>query len=153
MTHTYTIDHAVNTTESVLVEVAPKSEMTLVATDVDQKTGAVTATYRLASGDAAYPATVTYRVEDQNRSGSKIRRISVTLNTWAADDNSVDGTTTRKAISGTISLNVPADITTELADVDDFYGNLFSYLYPSQAAGVRSTVYLQKLLYGAPQVV
>ena len=50
-------------------------------------------------------------------------------------------------------LNVPADITTEIADVDDFYGNLFSYLYPSQSAGVRSTAHLQKLLYGVAQVV
>lgn len=153
MTHTYSMDHVIATTESVNVEVAEKSAMTRIATDIDQKTGAVTSTYRLASGDAAYPATVSYRVEDQLRSGAKIRRISVTLNTWAADENSVDGTTTRKPLSGTVSLNVPADITTELADADDLIGNLFSYLYLSVAAGVRSTAWLQKLLFGVPEVV
>jgi hypothetical protein len=52
MTISYSLDHTPSSTESVLVEVAPKSEMTLRATDADPKTGAVTATYVLASGDA-----------------------------------------------------------------------------------------------------
>lgn len=153
VTHTYSLDHVASATESVLVETAAKSEMTLQSTDVDPKTGAVVSTYNLASGDSQFPASVVYRVENQSRGGSPIRRVSMTFSTWAVDDNSVDGTAIRKPISGTIAMNIPADITTELADLDDFIGNLFSFLYASQSGGARNTGYLQKLLYGVPQVV
>lgn len=153
MTHTYSLDHVATATESVLVETAAKSEMTLVSTDVDPKTGDIVSTYVLSSGDSQFPANVTYRVATQSRGGQAIRRMSMIFSTWAVDDNSVDGVATRKPISGTIALNVPADITIELADMDDFIGNLFSFLYASQSSGARNTGYLQKLLYGVPQVV
>lgn len=153
MTHTFSLDHVATATESVLVETAAKSEMTLVSTDVDPKTGDVVTTYVLSSGDSQFPATVSYRISSQSRGGAPIRRISMTFNTWAADDNSVDGIVSRKPISGSIALNVPADITVELADMDDFIGNLFSFLYASQSSGSRNTGYLQKLLFGTPQVV
>ena len=154
MTHTYSLDHVVVTTEFVSVEVAAKSEMTLQFTGPDPlNKDATIAVYRLLSGDAAYPANVTYRVENQTRKGAKIRRASMTFDTWAADDNSVDGTTARKPISGTISVNIPAEITTELADMDDMLGNMFSFMYASVSAGARNTGYLNKLFYGLPQVV
>jgi hypothetical protein len=153
MTISYSLDHTPSSTESVLVEVAPKSEMTLRATDADPKTGAVTATYVLASGDAAYEATVVYRIESQTRSDGPKRRVSMTFSTWATVSDSVAGTDKKSPISGTISLLIPADLTTELADMDDFIGTLFSFLYASQSSGARNTGYLQKLLYGVPQVV
>jgi hypothetical protein len=140
-------------TESVNVEVAAKSELTLIATDIDQKTGEITSTYTLASGDMAFPGLVTYRVGEQARSSGPIRRISVTLSTWATETDSVTGVIRRKPISCTISLNLPGDLTFELADVMQLLGNTFSFLYASVSAGVRSTGYLQKLLYGSPQVV
>lgn len=153
MTHTYSLDHVASATESVNVETAAKSEMTLQSTDVDPKSGDVVSTYTLASGDSQYPAYVVYRIGSQNRGGNPVRRASMTFSTWAVDDNSVDGTAIRKPISGTISLLIPADITVELADMDDFIGNLFSFLYASVSTGARNTGYLQKLLYGVPQVV
>lgn len=151
MAHTYSIDHVVTSTESVNVEVAEKSGMTLRSTDVDPSTGDVLSTYVLASGDAAYESTVTYRVQNMNKAGSKTRRCVATFNTWATDDDGA-GTVVKKPLTGSISFIVPADLTIELADMDDFIGNLFSFLYASVSTGARSTAWLQKLLYGVPQV-
>ena len=153
MSLSYAIDHVVTSTESVNVEVAAKSEMTLVSTDIDPKSGDVISTYVLASGDVAFSATIIYRIATQSRAGGTIRRISATFSTWATETDSVTGAINRKPINSTFSLNIPADMTVELADVMQLLGNCFSFLYPSVAAGVRNTGYLQKLLYGSPQVV
>jgi len=152
MTITYSIDHLVTSVEDVSVEVAAKSEMTLQSSDIDPKTGETVSIYVLASGDNAYPSTVTYRSGVQNRSGNQVRRISITFNSWAVVADSVSGVDTRKPISGTVSFVVPADSTTEVADMDDMLGNLFSFCYASVTTKVRSAAYLQKLLYGVTQV-
>jgi hypothetical protein len=96
---------------------------------------------------------VVYRIESQTRSDGPKRRVSMTFSTWATVSDSVAGTDKKSPISGTISLLIPADLTTELTDMDDFIGTLFSFLYASQSSGARNTGYLQKLLYGVPQVV
>lgn len=152
MTITYSIDHAIGTTESVNVEQAAKSELTLIRTQVDPKTGDVTSQYVLSSGDSSYPATVTYRSQLNDRNGGGTRRISCTLSTWATADDSVSGNVKKSAISATFSVNVPQDVQVELADIDDLVGNCFSFLYPSVSAGARSTAYLSKLLFGVSQV-
>jgi len=152
MTITYSLDHIASSVEDVSVEVAAKSEMTLQSTTIDQKTGEVTSVYVLASGDNSYPATVTYRSVVQDRAAGPVRRISMTLSTWAVADNSVDGIVTRKPIQGTVSFNVPADITVETADLNQAIGNLFSFCYLSVTSKSRDTSWLQKLLYGIPQV-
>jgi len=152
MTITYSIDHLSTSVEDVSVEVAAKSEMTLQSTTTDPKTGDVVSTYVLASGDNSFPATVTYRVATQKRADGLVRRISVTFSTWATSDDSVTGLTTKKPLSGTVSFLVPADMTIEVADMDDMLGNLVSFAYLSVTTKVRSTAWLQKLLYGIPQV-
>lgn len=152
MTLTYSIDHALTTTESVSVEVADKANLVLQSTTTDPKTGDVASVYVISNGDNSYPATVTYRVGLQKRSTGTIRRISVTFDTWATCSDSVSGTDTKKPISATVSFNVPADMTVETADMDDLLGNLVSYLYLSVAGGVRDTTWLAKLLFGIPQV-
>lgn len=152
MTLTYSLDHVPSTTESVAVEVAAKSEMTLQSNSTDPKTGEQTCVYVLASGDMNFPATVTYRIGLQNRSDGKKRRVSMTFSTWATVADSVTGIDTKKEISSTFSMLLPADVTIELADVDDLIGTTFSWLYLSQSAGARDTTWLQKLLYGVPQV-
>lgn len=152
MTITYSIDHLSTSVEDVSVEVAAKSEMTLQSTTTDPKTGEVVSTYVLASGDNSYPANVTYRVALQKRSDGMIRRLSVTFSTWATSADDVTGVTTKKPLSGTISFNVPADMTIEVADMDDMLGNLFSFAYLSVTTKVRSTAWLAKFLYGIPQV-
>jgi hypothetical protein len=76
----------------------------------------------------------------------------MTFSTWAVASNSVSGIDTRKPFSGTVSFLIPADMTIEVADMDDFIGNLFSFLYLSVTTKVRDTTWLQKLLYGVPQV-
>lgn len=153
MTITYSLDHVNSSTESVNVEVAAKSELTLQSTDVDPKTGEVVSTYILASGDNAYPAYVTFRSGIQNRNSGSVRRISMTFSTWAVATDDVAQTVTRKPISATAAFNVPADMTIEVGDFDDFIGNAFSFLYASVGTGARNTGYITKLLYGAPQVV
>jgi len=152
MTMSYSIDHALTSVEDVSVEVADKANMVLQSTDTDQKTGEIVSTYVISNGESNFPATVVYRVVDQNRSSGAIRRVSMTFNTWATKSDSVSGIDTKKAISGTISLNVPTDITVELSDVDDLIGNLFSFLYLSVTTKVRDTTWLGKLLFGIPQV-
>jgi hypothetical protein len=153
MTKTYSLDHVVTSTESVKVEVAAKSEMVLQSTATDQKTGAIASTYVLASGDIAFPATVVYRTELQKRGGELVRRASVTFNTWAVRADDVAETEVRKPISGTFAFVLPSDMNIELADLDDFIGNVFSFLYASQSSGARNTGYLAKILFGIPQVV
>jgi len=153
MTVSYSLDHIVGgTTESVTVEVAEKSAASLVSTIVDPKSGEVSSTYVLSSGDPSFPATVTYRSALNKRGDKSIRRISCTLSTWATSEDSVTGDILKENILGTISFNVPQAMQIELADLDDMLGNLFSYMYPSVAAGVRSTAHLAKLLFGVTQI-
>lgn len=148
---TYSIDHVNASTEAVNIEIGAKSEMTRVSTDVDQKTGDVLSTYILSSGDNAYPATVTYRAQAQGSAANPTRRVVMTFSTWARSDDGL-GAVVVKPLSGSISFIVPANITVELADLDDFIGNLFSFLYPSVTTGARSTAWLQKFLFGVPEV-
>jgi len=152
MTITYSIDHISTSVEDVSVEVAAKSEMTLQGTVIDQKTGDVTSTYVLASGDNSYPATVAYRSAVQNRASGAVRRMSMTFSTWATRSDSVAGTDEKLPLTGSIAFTVPADMTIEVADMDDLVGNLFSFAYLSVTTKVRDTTWLQKLLYGIPQV-
>jgi hypothetical protein len=76
----------------------------------------------------------------------------MTFSTWAVKADSVTGIEVRAPLNVTIGINVPADMTIEVADLDDLIGNAFSFLYASVTAKVRSTAWLQKLLYGATQV-
>lgn len=153
MTVTYSLDHVIATTESVNVEVAEKSAFALQRTVIDPKNGETSTSYILSSGDTSYPAVATYRSSIDERKTGAIRRISVTLATWARSVDSVSGEDKAVPILGTISLNVPQAMQVELADFDDLVGNLFSLLYPSVSAGVRSTTFLSKLLFGISQVV
>lgn len=150
MPHTYSIDHVETSTESVTLPVAAKSQLTLQSTE--EVNGATVSIYRLASGDDLFPANVTYRVENQRRGGAPVKRVSITYETWAVDDDGA-GIVIRKPIMSQIVMVLPADLTIELADLNLFVGNLFSFSYASVAAGVRDTGYLQKLKYGLPQVV
>jgi hypothetical protein len=152
MSLSYTLDHIIGgaTVEDVSVEVAPKSEMVKVP-PVPLKDGRVETKYRLASGSDVYPAYITYSSEIQNRKAlGSIRNIVIDLSTWATQTDSVSGLETKMPIQGMIVLNLPAGMTIEVADLDDFVGNLFSYLYPSVTAKVRSTTWLQNFIYGIP---
>lgn len=153
MSLSFSIDHLSTTVEDVSVEVAAKTEMVDAGTTKDSKKGQSETTYSLASGDNAYPADVIYRTGIEKRASGPVRHIAVTFNTWAASTDSVSGLETRKRLSGTVTLNVPADMTIEVADIDDVVGNLFSFLYPSVTTKVRSTTWLQRLLYGTSKVV
>lgn len=150
---TYSLEHVNASTEVIDVEVAAKSEMVLRSLAIDPKTGSQEATYVLASGDNSRPATVVYRSELQKRAAGPVRRVSMTFNTWAVRSDDVAETDEYAPISGTFSFNLPADMNIEVADMDDFIGNCFSFLYESATSGDRATGYLSKLLFGIPQVV
>lgn len=152
MAHTISIDHLVTSTEAVNIEVADKANMVLLATS--RMTGGKDgweSVYGIGNGDSKYPARVTYGVENTERKGNPVRRISMKFETWAADDDGVS-VVIRKPIAVEMSFNLPADLTVELADLDDLFGNAVSFLYSSVSSGTRTTTYLQKLLYGGPQV-
>jgi hypothetical protein len=151
MSITYSIDHVATSVEDVSVEVAAKSEMTSSSTVTDPKTGRTTTVYTLASGDNAFPATVSYSSVLQQRASGPVREVSMLFSTWAVADNSVSGVATRKPLSGKITFVIPADYTVELADMDDFIGNLFSFLYASVSTKVRDTAWLKNLLFGIPK--
>jgi hypothetical protein len=150
MSHTFSIDHTPSTTEAVNVEVAPKTEFTILPPS--KQIGDYATAYQLASGDNAYPSIVTYRSEIITSGGKPVRRISVTFQSWAVDANSVSGEDHREMITSTQTLYVPASFTVELADLDDFLGNAFSFWYPSVSSGARNTGWLQSLLYGTTEV-
>lgn len=152
MTVTYSIDHTPTTTESVNVEVAEKSAFSFVRTTVDEKTGENSSIYVLSSGDATLPATVTFRTALSQNGKGPSRRISVTFSTFARSDDSVTGEVKTYPINATISVTIPQNVQVELADIGNLLGNLFSLLYPSVSAGVRSTAWLAKLLFGVSQV-
>lgn len=152
MTITYSLDHVASSVEDVSVEVAAKSEMTLQSTSTDPKTGETSSVYSLASGDNAYLAIVTYRNSVQNLNKGSVRKMSVTLSSWATATDDVANTVTKKPIFATAVYTVPADMTIETSDMDDLIGNLFSFHYLSVTSKVRDTTWLQKLLFGVPQV-
>jgi hypothetical protein len=152
MSTTYSLDHVVSSTESVLVEVAAKSEFVSQGTVIDPKTGARITTYTLGSGDSAFLATVEYRIEEQVRAGQSVRRVSMTFRTWATSDDGL-GLVVKRPVSGQFAFVLPIDLTIELADLDDFIGNCFSFLYASQSSGARATGYLNSLLFGSSKVV
>jgi hypothetical protein len=152
MSITYSIDHLSTSVEDVSVEVAAKSEMTLMSTTTDPKTGVTSSVYSLASGDNAFPATVTYRSSVEKRAVGPVRKVSMTFSTWATKSDSVSGIDVKQDVSASVNFIFPASMTIEVADVDDLIGNLFSFLYLSVTTKVRDTTWLQKLLYGVPQV-
>jgi hypothetical protein len=152
MSTTFSLDHVNASTEAVNVEVAPKSEFVSQGTTIDPKTGARITMYTIGSGDSAYLATVEYRIEEQTRGGAQVRRVTMTFKTWATSDDGL-GTVVKRPISGQFAIVCPTDITLELADLDDFIGNCFSFLYASVSSGARNTSYLNNLLYGSTKVV
>jgi hypothetical protein len=152
MSIAYSIDHLSTSVEDVSVEVAEKSIMTRTSNSIDPKTGENTTVYVLASGDNAYPATVTYRSGIQARSTGPVRRVNITLSTWATSTDSVSRAIVKKPVTASINLLFPADMTIEVADADDLIGNLFSFAYLSVTTKVRDVSWLSDLLYGSPEV-
>lgn len=153
MSITYTIDHAASSVEDVSIEVAAKSEMTLRRVYTDQKSGELRAEYVLASGEPKYPATVTYFTAVEKLGSSPTRRSGMIFETWAVATPSTSDDVTRKKISYKHEFVVPGDMVLELADLDDLMGNGFSFMYPSVTTKVRSTAWLQDLLFGVVAVV
>lgn len=152
MSLAYTIDHAVATVEDVSVQVADKASLALQSTS-DDGAGGVSSVYVINSGDPTYPATVAYRSTLVAPKGKpSYRRISVTLNSWARRSDSVTGIDALAPIQSTISVNVPQDFSVEVADLNEFMGNLYSFTYPSVTSKLRATTTLSKLLFGISQL-
>lgn len=138
-------------TESVTVEVADKTNLVLVSSDIDPKTGRATAIYALSGSDAGYPITLTVN-SDPSGPNVKSRYCSITLRTWVKQSSDVTDITTRWPIQASMSFVVAGDAPLVIADFVKLAGAAFSYSYLSVAAGVRETTWLSKLLAGSPQV-
>jgi len=152
MSLSYAITHASgNTTESVTLSVAEKTSMVLTGHDTDPKTGRVSATYVLSSGDPTHPATVRYSLDPVSVNG-KSRYASVTFQTWATQTDSVSGLVTWFPIQVTMSFVIAGGAPVQLADLMQLAACGFSYTYASVAGGVRDTVWLQDILFGSPTV-
>jgi hypothetical protein len=152
MSLTYTIDHAVATVEDVSVEVADKASLALQST-IEDTAGGVVSTYVINAGDPTYPATVVYRSALVLPKGKPpYRRASVTLNSWARVADSVTGLDKLSPIQATISINIPQEFPVELADLNVFLGNLYSFTYPSVSTKLRATTTLSKLMFGISQL-
>lgn len=155
MSLSYALEHVSASTESVLVELAAKSEYVLTygpGPNPDNKNETI-AVYTLNSGDLTYPATVTYGCETTLKGGKPIRRVRMTFTTWATETDSVTGVIRREPISTSWAMNIPVTFSVELADLDDFLGVGFSHLFASQSSGARTTTYLSRLQLGSPAVV
>jgi hypothetical protein len=152
MTLSYEITHvSSNSAESVSTLIAEKTTMSLKSNVTDPKSGRITATYILGSGDSNHPATVRY-VVDPPASGITNRYGSVTVNTWATQTDSITGIVTWYPIQATMSFVIVDGSPVQLADFNKLIAAAYSYTYLSQASGVRDTTWLQTLLYGSPQV-
>jgi hypothetical protein len=138
-------------TESVTTPVADKTNLVLVSSDIDPKTGRTTAIYTLSGADAGYPITLTVN-SDPSGPGVKSRYCSMTFRTWVKQSSDVTDITTRWPIQVSVSFVVTGDAPLLLADLNTLVGVAFSYSYLSVAAGVRDTTWLAKLLSGSPQV-
>lgn len=154
MTHTYEITNLGASTESVTLEVAPKSSLGGPNISTDPKTGEISATYPIAAGDAQYPSSITFKAMLlQPKNGTPVKKLSVIFRTWATDYSSVTDETSYREVTTTMNIYLPADMTIELADAKKLLGTFFSFLYPSVTTGTWSTAWLQDLLYGVVQVV
>lgn len=138
-------------TESVTVQVANKTDLVLVSSDLDPKTNRATAIYSLSGADPGYPITLTVN-SDPPGPGAKSRYCSITLRTWIEQSSDVTDITTRWPIQASMSFVVPGDAPLVIADLVKLMGAAFSYTYLSVTSGTRETTWLAKLLAGSPQV-
>jgi hypothetical protein len=138
-------------TESVTIQVANKTDLVLVSSDIDPKTNRATAIYSLSGADAGYPVTLTVN-SDPVGPGVKSRYCSITLRTWVKQSSDVTDVTTRWPIQASMSFVVAGDAPLALADLVKLFGAAFSYTYLSVTAGTRETTWAAKLLAGSPQL-
>lgn len=138
-------------TESVTVQVADKTDLVLISSDIDPKTGRATAIYTLSGADAGYPITLTVNA-DPIGAGMKSRYCSITLRTWIVQSSDVTDITNRWPVQGSMSFVVAGDAPLVLADLVKLFGATFSYTYLSVSAGTRETTWAAKLLAGSPQI-
>lgn len=140
-----------NSTESVTVEVADKSSLVLVSSDIDPKTGRATAIYSLSGSDPGRPITLTVN-SDPLGPDVKSRYCSITFRTWVKQSSDVTDVTTYWPIQASMSLVVAGDAPLVLSDLNSLMATVFSYSYLSVTAGTRDTTWLAKLLAGSPQI-
>lgn len=138
-------------TESVTVQAADKTNLILISSDIDQKTGRATAIYSLSGADAGYPVTLTVN-SDPAGPNVKSRYCSITLRTWVKESSDVTDVVTRWPIQASMSFVVPGDAPLAVADLIALMGAAFSYTYLSVSSGTRETTWAAKLLAGSPQL-
>jgi hypothetical protein len=138
-------------TESVTVEVANKTSLVLISSDIDPKTGRATAIYSLSGNDPGFPITLTVNSDPQGP-GVKNRYCSITFRTWVTQYSDVTDVTNSWPVQASMSFVIAGDAPLSVAMLEELLGVAYSYSYLSVAAGVRDTTWVSKLLSGSPQL-
>lgn len=131
------------------------TDLVLVDTTTDPKTGDITTTYVVANGDPDYPAQAIYRCANQKRAGEEIKRLTATFITWAKAEDSVSGLVTRKQVRTGNFLEIPAGTKLTAEQLRDFVQQGFSLWYTPTDSIVGTAMpadYIASMLFGITQV-
>lgn len=147
MTITYSIDRVSTTTADVAVPQLTQAGFSLVSTSRDVNSGVNESWYSIPTGDPLYPTTIVVRHAKNPKDKAGVRRLTLAINTWAREVDSVSGAETVNPISAAMTLQVPS-ATVEAADIAALIGNLYGLSFNSLTTKVPDTAVISGLLFG-----
>lgn len=147
MSLTSSIANLSTSTTSVNVQRLNSATMVSSGIQEDPKSGLSVANFRLPSGDARYPLTVSPKI--QKTGGQK--RMSIKLQSYIQVDDSVTGLSTFTPIDAILAVNAP-DVLLDLADAGNLVNNLFGLFLGTVTTGSPDWKVLSNLLYGVPSL-
>jgi hypothetical protein len=152
MTTTVTVPFVTSlSTEDVTLPAANKADLVLASTNVDAKSGRITAAYTIAGADSGYPSQLIV-TDDPPGPDVKNRYGSFTFKTWVKRTTSLNDGVEYWPLQATISFVVAGDAPLALSDFGLLLAAAFSYTYASVTTKVRDTAWLSKVLAGSPVV-
>jgi hypothetical protein len=150
MAITYSIDRVSTNVADVAVPQLAQSTFSLVSTTRDAAAGTSESIYSVPTGDPLYPTTIVVRFAKNPKDRNGTRRLTLAINTFAREVDSVSGVETVNPISAALSLQVPA-ATVEAADLAALIGNLYGLSFNTLTAKVPDTTVISELLFGITQ--
>lgn len=151
MTHTLSIDRVSTAVADVAVPQLNQGSLSLISTDFNAVTGQSISIYTLASGDPAYKTNITVRSQQNPKNNSGARNISIRVDTWCRDLDSVSGIEIVKPTNVVIGINLP-DMSVEAGDVMALASNVYGLLFTSLTSKVPSLDVVTNLIFGLTQV-
>lgn len=104
---------------------------------IQNQDGSYTDLYQMSTSDPAYPITVEVRVSPAK---NRLRTFQITLKTWATITESITGAVIYRQIRKWNGIELPADVTIEVADLAVLYMADFALTYKSVTTKVPDTV-------------